>query len=104
MTVMLYKYPGIHDIHDDKFDYIVVDEVDVRKALDDGWFLTTDEAKNHEDVTNKSDDLQDEVQDYTPPTREEIRQKADELGIQYSPNIGDKKLLERIEEKLEEKL
>lgn len=40
---MLYKYPGEHKIHGDKFDYIITD--DVEGALKDGWSLTTDEAK-----------------------------------------------------------
>ena len=45
---MLYKYPGEHDIHGDKFDYIVVDQDNTReynKAIKDGWCKTTTEAK-----------------------------------------------------------
>lgn len=45
MAVMLYKHPGPHEIHGDKFDYIVVDEAAVDAALKDGWSKTTDEAK-----------------------------------------------------------
>jgi hypothetical protein len=46
MTVMLYKHPGPHEIHGDKFDYTIVDEADVDSAVKDGWALTTDAAKN----------------------------------------------------------
>ena len=46
MSVMLYKHPGPHDIHGDKFDYIVVDEGDVDAMVKEGWAKTTDEAKN----------------------------------------------------------
>lgn len=45
MTVMLYKTPGPHKFHGGDFDYIIVDEVNVDASLVDGWFLTTDEAK-----------------------------------------------------------
>ena len=45
MTVMLYKYPGPHSLHGDKFDYIVVNDDGVDNALKDGWAKTTDEAK-----------------------------------------------------------
>lgn len=45
MSVMLYKYPGIHELHGDKFDYIVVDESEVDTKLKEGWFKTTPEAK-----------------------------------------------------------
>lgn len=45
---MLYKHPGSHEIHGDKFDYIIVDADDasaLSDALDAGWHLTTTEAK-----------------------------------------------------------
>lgn len=49
---MLYKYPGDHDIHGDKFDYIVVDKDNTReynKAIKNGWSKTTAEAKTQKD-------------------------------------------------------
>lgn len=45
MTVMLYKHPGVHEIHGDKFDYVIVDEKDVDEAIAAGWRLTTTDAK-----------------------------------------------------------
>jgi hypothetical protein len=44
---MLYKHPGPHEIHGDHFDYTIVDddEESVQAAIDEGWSLTTDEAK-----------------------------------------------------------
>ncbi len=44
-TTMVYKHPGKHQIHGDKFDYLVVADSHVEEALDDGWSLTTPEAK-----------------------------------------------------------
>lgn len=46
MSVMLYKHPGPHDIHGDKFDYIIVDEADVDAKVKEGWAKSTDEAKS----------------------------------------------------------
>tara|TARA_R110000787_G_scaffold84374_4_gene180888 strand:+ start:3964 stop:4155 length:192 start_codon:yes stop_codon:yes gene_type:complete len=45
MAVMLYKHPGPHSLHGDKFDYIVVNNDGVDDAVKDGWSKTTDEAK-----------------------------------------------------------
>ena len=45
MSVMLYKHPGSHALHGDKFDYIVVDEAQATGKLKGGWFRTTTEAK-----------------------------------------------------------
>ena len=45
MSRMLYKHPGQHEIHGDSFDYIVVEDDDVKEALKRGWAKTTDEAK-----------------------------------------------------------
>lgn len=35
MAVMLYKYPGPHSLHGDKFDYIVVNNDGVDDAVKD---------------------------------------------------------------------
>jgi hypothetical protein len=45
MTTMLYKHPGPHEIHGDKFDYVIVEDDAIEAAIKDGWALTTDEAK-----------------------------------------------------------
>lgn len=89
---MVYKHPGSHKIHGDRFDYIIVDadtdELD--DALSSGWFRTTEEAK----ISVPSDSEK--------PTREEMEIKAKELGIKFPSNIGDSKLLAKIGEALEQ--
>ena len=45
MSTMLYKHPGSHEIHGDKFDYVIVEDDAIEAAIKDGWALTTDEAK-----------------------------------------------------------
>ena len=44
-ATMLYKFPGAHEMHGAKFDYIIVDEQDIDQAKKDGWHLTTTGAK-----------------------------------------------------------
>ena len=73
---MLYKHPGKHKIHGDKFDYIITD--DAEAALKDGWSLTTPEA------------LGEKPENTGAPTRDEVKAKADELGIALTnEKIGD---------------
>ncbi len=86
---MLYKHPGPHKIHDNKFDYIVTEDIDA--ALKDGWFLTTPEAL--EGIEPKPS---------PEPTRDEVKQKADELGIEYPKNIQTLRLQKLVEDKLDE--
>jgi hypothetical protein len=43
-----------------------------------------------------------DADDNAQPTRAELEQKAAELGIEFSPRIGDAKLAERIADKLKE--
>lgn len=111
---MLYKAPGPHEIHGGKFDTkIVNDEAEQDEALANGWHLTTgdakaahEESKNGQESTtstsNQAGSSNSTGDDNAPPTREELEQKAKELGIEFAPNIGDKKLAERIEAKLAE--
>lgn len=88
---MLYKHPGPHKIHGNKFDYTVTE--DVEQAMEDGWFLTTPEALEAG---------QPEPTLGAAPTRDEIKQKADELGIEYPKNIQTPRLQKLVEDKLNE--
>lgn len=84
---MVYKAGGPHEIHGGKFDYLIVQDSDeLVAALGGGWALTTDEAR-----------APAPLDDSAPPTRAELEAKAADLGVQFSPNIGDAKLAERIE-------
>jgi hypothetical protein len=42
---MLYRHPGPHEIHCDKFDYVIVPGDQVEKTIAAGWYRTTGEAK-----------------------------------------------------------
>lgn len=89
---MVYRHPGRYKIHGSTFDYMVVDAdtEELDDALSNGWYRTTPEA------------LEGVPSDDEKPTREELEQKAKELGLSFPSNIGDAKLLARIEEALAE--
>jgi hypothetical protein len=89
---MIYKADGPEEIHGGRFHTHIVHDVDeLDAALSDGWHLTTPEAADAAAPKPK-----DEADD-APATRAELEQKAAELGIEFSPRIGDAKLTERIE-------
>lgn len=98
---MLYKCPGPHEIHGGHFDYTIVEEEGIEAAKAAGWHLTTPEAKDAHEAAliaaakTKEDEhlallsLGDATK---PPTRDELKQKATELGLLFHPNTGDEKL------------
>jgi hypothetical protein len=88
---MLYKAPGPHEIHGGKFDYTIVDDDQIEATLADGWYLTTIEAKEAHQAA-----LQDAA-DNAPPTRDELKRKADELKLQYAANIPTDRLAAMVE-------
>lgn len=93
MSVMLYKHPGKHPIHGDMFDYIIVNEDAVEDTIEQGWHLTTDEAKYL---------IEAEIIDNSLPTREELETKATELGIKFRANTTDETISAKIKEALNE--
>lgn len=95
---MLYKCPGPHQIHGGHFDYTIVDEGDIEQALAEGWHLTTTDAKAEHDAASASGKPVGD--DSAPATRDELKQKADELGLTYPGNISNAKLAELVEQAL----
>lgn len=96
---------------------LVADEAELDASLADGWHPTTaaaaaaaaaDQASAEriaaqlaEQDKKPGDDGHDDDDD-AKPTRAELEQKATELGVEFSPKLGDKKLAERIAAKLAE--
>jgi len=91
----LYQTPGQHAGNDGvTFDYIVVSSAEEEKAARAaGWQDFADAIVPKVDPPPPGDDA--------PPTRAELEAKAKELNIEFSPNIGDKKLSERIQAALD---
>jgi len=96
---MLYKYPATKEsptnyMHKDYFDFIVIEEDEKESYLEDGWYLTTTEAK-------KSYSAESNIESNHPPTREELELKAIELGIGFSDKTRDSTLLKKITKAIE---
>jgi len=95
---MLYRAGGTEEIHGGRFATLTVDDQDaLDAALADGWSMTTAEAL---EAAAPKAAAPAPADDNAPPTREELEAKAAELGIEFSPRIGDAKLAERIADAL----
>lgn len=96
---MVYKKGTKLKVDGEFFDYKIVEadllegeegDTELDDALADGWFRTTGEA------------LEGIPSDEEAPTRDELKAKADELGLEYAGNISTKKLAELVAEALED--
>ena len=86
----VFRNGGPHQRPGGSYDHAPVEsQEEFDAALKAGWFATLPEAINPPPA------------DDAPPTRAELEAKAKELGIEFSPNIGDKKLGERIQAALD---
>jgi hypothetical protein len=96
---MVYKVPGKHVRPHGTFDFAGVNNAEELEAkLKDGWFLSLSEAiepKKEAPVVATT-----ETDDTAPPTRQELEQKATELGIKFDGRFSDKKISQLIEEAL----
>jgi hypothetical protein len=88
---IVYKVPGHNAGPKGKtYDWKPVkSEDEFLQALEDGWFDTLEDA-----ISGKANEIE------APPSREELKEKAEELGIKYAKNITDKTLFGLIKEKL----
>lgn len=96
---MLYRAGGPEEIHGGHFHTKIVNDQDEQDAaLADGWHVTTPEALKAAkpaarggaggDGPNPDHDA--------PPTRDELKQKATELGLTFKHNVSNAALAELI--------
>lgn len=102
---MVYRCPGPHGGPDGStFDYMGVDDAAAFKAaLSAGWRETIMEAiagRKAGAILTEVKEAQEAVDDVSPATRDELEQKARELGIGFNARTPDKVLAQRIAEKL----
>lgn len=93
MSTMLYKHPGIHEIHGNKFNYIVVDDDQIEDTIADGWHLTTTDALGEEAADNEaltSDIIQS-------MTRDELKALAVKINLDgYYSRMSTEDLIEEL--------
>jgi len=93
---LVYKVPGKYVRPYGTYDFTGVNDAEELQAkLKEGWFcsfLEAIEPQDKEEVT-KEDDI-------APPTRQELEEKATELGIKFDGRFSDKKIAQLIDETL----
>lgn len=95
----LYRIPGPYRKGRGMKTYSVCgakDQSHYDALLTKGWFPSYEEA-----VAGKVADNNIAIDDISAPTREELEQKATELGIGFNKRTSDQKLAERIAAALE---
>jgi len=102
---MVYRTPGPHRASGGgTFDYMGVDDAAAFKAaLADGWRQTITEAVAGEAasaILSEVKEAQEAVDDVSPATRDELEQKARELGVSFNKRTSDEILSQRIAERL----
>ena len=102
---MVYRSPGSHRASGGgTFDYMGVDdEGTMRDALAKGWRATIAEAiagTKAGAILTEVKEAQEAVDDVSPATRDELEQKARELGIGFNARTSDEVLAARIAERL----
>jgi len=112
---LVYRCPGAHFGPDGAtYDSISVQNAtQLAAALADGWAETLVKAvelyfgKFNESVADSVPNIDapdaaeiSEVDESAPPTREELEEKANEIGIKFDGRTTDRKLQEKIEEAL----
>lgn len=98
---IVYKSPGLHRAGGGAtYDYMgVTDEAACATALKAGWRLTLGEAVASVSATaviKEVIEAQEAIDDVSPATRDELEQKAKELGIGFNARTSDTVLAQRI--------
>lgn len=80
------------------------DKAEFDTLVANGWFASYDEAvagKKAEAIVEAAEAFEESVDEVSGPTREELEQKAEELGVKFNKRTTNRKLAERIAEALE---
>ena len=103
---IMYRVPGPHRKPRGGFYAYkgAADKAEFDALLKKGWFPSYEEAvagKRAEEIVEAVSDLNDDIDEVSEATREELEHKAKELGVSFNSRTSDKKLAERIAEALE---
>jgi len=96
---MVYKVPGKHVRPHGTYDFAGVNNAEELEAkLKEGWFSSLQEAIDSKETAPVAEAK--ESDDIAPPTRQELEEKATELGIKFDGRFSDKKIAQLIDEAL----
>lgn len=101
----VFRSPGAHRAQNGgTFDYLGVNDAgEMAAALADGWHLSVEAAiaaLEADDIIAEVVEALEAVDDVSPATRDELEQKARELGIGFNARTTDKVLAQRIAERV----
>jgi hypothetical protein len=96
---LVYRVPGKYVRPHGTYDFAGVNNAEeLQTKLKEGWFSSLSEAiepKKVEAVVEAAN-----TDDIAPPTRQELEEKATELGIKFDGRFSDKKIAQLIDEAL----
>lgn len=100
---IVYRVPGEHIAPRGTYSYMgIADEAALDAALADGWHESLADAMTPAaKVLAQVIDAQDAIDDMSPATRDELAQKARELGVSFNARTKDEVLATRIAEALQ---
>lgn len=97
---IVYRCPGDHQMPGGTYSYLgVKDEDAMKEAIKDGWCKTLEEAASGKPSKSEAPKVEEVAED-AAPTRAELEQQADELGIKYDGRTSEAKLLKAITDML----
>ena len=103
----LYRTPGPYRKGKGLKTYRVAgakDQAQYDAMIANGWFPSYEEAvagKAADVIVEAAEAFEEAVDEVSGPTREELEQKADELGVSFNKRTSNRKLAERIAAALE---
>jgi hypothetical protein len=106
----MYKCPGRHQCKGDTYDYTAVNnDSDAIEAHKKGWYPSLILAqvkpvefdlKKYLGLTEVEEEVGEEVEEEAEPTRQELLQKAEELGLDVGKKASSKTILNKINKAL----
>lgn len=81
------------------------DQAEFDALIAKGWFASYEDAvagKKAAAIIQSAEAFEDVIDEVSGPTRDELETKAKQLGVSFNARTSDKKLAERIAEKLED--
>ena len=103
----LYRTPGPYRKGKGLKTYRVAgakDQAQYDAMIANGWFPSYEEAvagKAADVIVEAAEAFEEAVDEVSGPTREELEQKAEELGVSFNKRTSNRKLAERIAAALE---
>lgn len=97
---LVYKVPGQHGLPPGYAYRACTDEEQFAALSEEGWHATLAEAQGMTGLLAAAQTLDEQIDDISPPTRAELEQKAQELGIGFNHRTKDETLVRKIAEAL----